>query len=188
MQFYWTFGTLKSLLKIFLFSVLTSVAYRWHTTSPRYQYILSVLDNELQRSRSAKETVDNLPWRRRPRLRRCRQVKWNVAESRSNVYLWLIVTAPPPFDLFLRIFFTTAVNLLSKRRLCPLLCCNTPPCLTGSGSSFCPMRFWTPCTACLNTLVKITTVFRSTLLPTSTLTTSSISSSSDASLPWLVTL
>lgn len=36
------------------------------------QSVISVSDNELQRSRPAKKIMDNLPWRRRPRLwRRC---------------------------------------------------------------------------------------------------------------------
>lgn len=57
-----------------------------------YLYILSILDNELQRSRSAKETMDNLPWRRRPRLRRRRQVNYYMtANVCSHVVLLLLL-------------------------------------------------------------------------------------------------
>ncbi len=54
----------------------------------------------------------------------------------------------------------------------------------GSGFSCCLMRCWTPCTVCLSTPVKTTTVCRLTLLLPSTPTTSPTSASSDASLPW----
>lgn len=57
---------------------------------------------------------------------------------------------------------------------------------SGSGSSCCPMRCWTPCTVCLSMPARATTVCRSTqhllLTPTTCLT----SASSAASLQWQV--
>ena len=54
----------------------------------------------------------------------------------------------------------------------------------GSGSSFFPTRFSTPCTVCSNMPARTTTVCRSTQLPPLIPTTSHISASSDASSPW----
>lgn len=57
-------------------------------------------------------------------------------------------------------------------------------CSAGNGSSCCPMKFWTPCTAFLSMLARTTTVCRSTRPLPSTPTTSPTSALSDASLPW----
>lgn len=57
-------------------------------------------------------------------------------------------------------------------------------CSAGNGSSCCPTRSWTPCTAFSSTLARTTTAYRSIRPLPSTPTTSPTSASSDASSPW----
>lgn len=72
----------------------------------------------------------------------------------------------------------------APRLLEPLVTALPLPLAPGSGSSSCPTRCSTPCTASSSTLARTTTACRSTLPPPSTLTTSPTSASSAASSPW----
>lgn len=74
---------------------------------------LSVADNELQRSRPAKKTLDNLPWRRRPRLWRCRQVNKGLTSTITTylVHLFFVIITEI-FTYYLRL--SVLINYLNN--------------------------------------------------------------------------